>query len=110
MITVLKTSLAVSGLMMAIGLLSKESAILLPLYALALEVTHVARSEDAFARLRSVAFALAQSMEGVVTDDNGQPLAPELMDRIGADLEGLYDALDAHDLSAGSPQARRLFS
>jgi hypothetical protein len=32
------------------------------------------------------------------------------MDGIGADLESLYDALDSHDLSAGSPQARRLFS
>jgi hypothetical protein len=32
------------------------------------------------------------------------------MDGIGADLESLYDALDSRDLSAGSPQARRLFS
>jgi len=33
-----------------------------------------------------------------------------VMDQIGADLESLYDALDARDLSAGSAQARRLFS
>jgi hypothetical protein len=32
------------------------------------------------------------------------------MDRIGADLESLYDALDSRDLAAGSAQARRLFS
>jgi len=49
-------------------------------------------------------------MDGVVTDDAGQPLSDDAMDRIGADLEALYDALDARDLSAGSPQARRLFS
>ena len=46
----------------------------------------------------------------MVTDDAGQMLGAETMDRIGADLEALYDALDSHDLSAGSPQARRLFS
>jgi hypothetical protein len=34
----------------------------------------------------------------------------EALERIGADLEQLYDTLDARDLSAGSPQARRLFS
>lgn len=78
--------------------------------SLSLDVAHVARSEQPFVRLREAALALAESMDGMVTDDNGQPLAREVMDRIGADLEGLYDALDSHDLSAGSPQARRLFS
>ncbi len=78
--------------------------------ALSLEVTHVPRDEQPFARMREVATVLAQAMEGVVTDDAGQPLSLEAMDRIGADLESLYDALDSRDLSAGSPQARRLFS
>ena len=78
--------------------------------ALSLEVTHVPRSEQPFLRLRQAAEALAEAMEGVVTDDGGQPLSTETMDRIGADLESLYDALDSRDLSAGSPQARRLFS
>jgi len=77
---------------------------------LSLEVTHVAREEQAFVRLRQAAQALADAMDGVVTDDTGVPLSAETMDRIGADLEALYDALDARDLSAGSPQARRLFS
>lgn len=77
---------------------------------LSLEVTHVPRSEQPFVQLRQASAALAQAMDGVVTDDAGQPLSDEAMDRIGADLEALYDALDARDLSAGSPQARRLFS
>ena len=76
---------------------------------LSLEVTHVPRSEQPFARLRQVASALADVMDGVVTDDTGQPLSTEALEQIGADLEDLYDALDEHDLSAGSPQARRLF-
>lgn len=78
--------------------------------ALSLEVTHVPRSEQPFARMRQAATALAEAMDGVVTDDAGQPLSVEALDQIGADLEGLYDALDGRDLSAGSPQARRLFS
>lgn len=77
---------------------------------LSLEVTHVPRSEQPFVQLRQASQALAQAMDGVVTDDAGQPLSIDAMDRIGADLEALYDALDARDLSAGSPQARRLFS
>lgn len=78
--------------------------------ALSLEVTHVPRSEQPFVRLRQAAAALADAMDGVVTDDAGQLLGADTMDRIGADLEGLYDALDSRDLSAGSQQARRLFS
>lgn len=78
--------------------------------ALSLEVTHVPRGEQPFVRMREAAAALAEAMDGVVTDDAGQPLSAEALDQIGADLEGLYDALDSHDLSAGSAQARRLFS
>jgi hypothetical protein len=46
----------------------------------------------------------------VITDDNGHLIRSESLDAIGADLELLYDTLDGRDLSAGSPQARRLFS
>jgi hypothetical protein len=78
--------------------------------SLALEVTHVPRSDDAFARLRTIAYALATSMEGAVTDERGQPLGDEALDMIAQDLQRLYDALESRDLAAGSPQARRLFS
>ena len=49
-------------------------------------------------------------MDGVISDDHGQAIRPDTLDSIAADLEALYDTLDARDLSAGSPQARRLFS
>ena len=75
-----------------------------------LDVPQVHRNEQPFMRLREAAFALAEGMGGVITDDAGQPLRPEMIDTIGADLERLYDTLDAHDLAAGSAQARRLFS
>ena len=78
--------------------------------SLSLDVAHVARTEQPFARLRQVAAALCESMDGVLCDQNGNPLPAMAMDPIAADLEQLYDQLDGRDLSAGSPQARRLFS
>ena len=54
--------------------------------------------------------SLADSMDGVVTDDNGLPLPIEAMDVIGEELQHLYDTLDQRDISAGSALARRLFS
>ena len=75
-----------------------------------LDVPQVDRREYAFERMRDAALGLASAMDGMVTDDNGQPLAPEAMDSIGAELQGLYDTLEQRDLAAGSPLARRLFS
>jgi hypothetical protein len=77
---------------------------------LSLDVPQVPRNEQPFVRMRDAAIALAASMDGLITDDNGQVIRPEALDVIGADLETLYDTLDARDVSAGSPQARRLFS
>ncbi|MBI5278124.1 MAG: cell division protein FtsZ [Burkholderiales bacterium] len=77
---------------------------------LSLDVAQVPRSEQPFVRMRESAIALAASMDGLITDDNGEVIRADALDVIGADLEKLYDTLDAHDLSAGSPQARRLFS
>ena len=78
--------------------------------ALHLDVAQVDRAERAFERMREVASALAQAMDGVVTDDLGQPLADQSMDQISFDLQRLYDTLEQHDLAAGSILARRLFS
>jgi hypothetical protein len=78
--------------------------------SLHLDVAHAERAEQPFERMRDAAFSLAQSMDGVVTDDNGQPLAPETMDVIGTELQTLYCTLEQRDLAAGSAVARRLFS
>ena len=77
---------------------------------LSLDVPQVPRSEQPFVRMREAAIALAASMDGMITDDDGRVIPAEALDVIGSDLEQLYDTLDARDLSAGSPQARRLFS
>jgi hypothetical protein len=77
---------------------------------LSLDVPQVLRAEQPFARMCEGALALAKSMDGVIIDDNGSPIRPEAMEGIHADLEQLYDTLDARDLSAGSVLGRRLFS
>jgi hypothetical protein len=78
--------------------------------SLHLDVAHAERAEQPFERMRDAAFGLAQAMDGVVTDDNGQPLALETMDVIGTELQTLYNTLEQRDLAAGSAVARRLFS
>ncbi len=77
---------------------------------LSLDVPQVERAERPFVRMREAGGALALAMDGVVTDDNGQPLATDAMDVIGSELEKLYDTLEEHDIAAGSVLARRLFS
>jgi len=77
---------------------------------LSVDVPQVPRGEQPFVRMRDCAQELASAMDGWISDDNGKPIPPESLDVIGADLEILYDTLDARDLAAGSPQARRLFS
>ena len=77
---------------------------------LSLDVPQVPRSEQPFVRMRDAAIALAASMDGLITDDNGQVIRVEALDVIGASLEQLYDTLETRDVSAGSPQARRAHS
>ena len=77
---------------------------------LSLDVPQVPRHDQPFARLQQAAQMLAEQMDGVITDGSGQLLGQDVMQQIGLDLEQLYDALDSRELSAGSPQARRLFS
>ena len=78
--------------------------------SLSLDVTHVAQEDDAFARMRECAKILAERMEGVICDDQGNQVSEAALDRIAIDLKQLYATLDQRDLSAGSVLARRLFS
>ncbi|MBK7001120.1 MAG: cell division protein FtsZ [Rhodoferax sp.] len=75
-----------------------------------LDVAQVDQAENPFERMRAIATSLAQTMDGVVTDDHGQRLTDETMDIIGKELAALYDTLASRDLAAGSMLARRLFS
>ncbi|BDU58275.1 cell division protein ZipA [Limnohabitans sp. MORI2] len=77
---------------------------------LSLDVPQVDRKEEPYARMIQTAYELARVMDGAISDDNGQALSEAAISAIARDLMALYDTLDARDLSAGSPQARRLFS
>ena len=77
---------------------------------LSLDVPQVPHSERPFARLCESAIALAKVMGGVIIDDNGTPIRPEVMEAINTDLEALYKTLETRELAAGSVLARRLFS
>ena len=77
---------------------------------LSLDVPQVDRKEEPYARMIQTAYELSRVMDGAISDDNGQPLSETAIGAIARDLLALYDTLDARDLSAGSPQARRLFS
>ncbi len=78
--------------------------------SLALDVGQVDRAEQPYERMREAARALAQAMDGVVTDANGVLLVDEAMDVFANDLQTMYNTLDERELSAGSTLARRLFS
>jgi hypothetical protein len=78
--------------------------------SLNLDVPQVAQTEQAFARMCETAQILSDAMDGLVTDDNGQVLSEQAIQMIDRDLRQLYDELAARDLTAGSLQARRLFS
>jgi len=75
-----------------------------------LDVPQVDRADQPFDRMCHAAQAMAQSMDGVVTDDNGQALSPQALQTISQELHRLYDMLEQRDFAAGSALARRLFS
>jgi hypothetical protein len=79
-------------------------------FSLSLDVPQIDREDQPFERLRESARLLAEHMDGMVTDGNGQILGDDVLDQIATDLQQLYDALSTRELSAGTAQARRLFS
>lgn len=79
-------------------------------FSMALDVPQVLRAEKPFARMCEIALKLAAHMGGVIVDDGGNRIRPADMELIHADLEQLYDRMDARELSAGSVLGRRLFS
>ena len=78
--------------------------------SLSFDVPQTAATAEPFVLWQTSAQSLAASMEAVIADDRGQQLADESFAAIGEKLRELYEALEARDLAAGSPAARRVFS
>jgi hypothetical protein len=77
---------------------------------LAFDVPQTAPAVEPFQAWQAAAQALAVGMDADVVDDNGRPLSSAGFESIGGELGQLYAALEARDLAAGTPAARRLFS
>ena len=75
-----------------------------------LDVPQVDRDAKPFETMCLAAQAMAQTMDGLVTDDNGQALSTQSLQSIANELERLYTMLEQRELAAGSLLARRLFS
>ena len=77
---------------------------------LSLDVPQVAQSAEPYAALFRMAAKLAEDLDATAVDDLGEPITPQAFDAIVQELQRLYQGLDALDLAAGTPAARRLFS
>lgn len=77
---------------------------------LSLDVPQVAREHQPFTHLCSAVQSLAQSMDGIVCDPDGNPLPAQALEQVGQQLEGVYASLAEHEVAAGSMLACRLFS
>ncbi len=77
---------------------------------LSLDVPQTPAAVEPFAAWQEAARGIARDIEAEVCDDRGQVLSMHAFASIGQELNGLYEALAARDVPAGSLAARRLFS
>jgi hypothetical protein len=77
---------------------------------LSLDVPQTPESAEPFPAWHRAATALADDLDAKTVDDHGAPVTIGAYDAIGKELADRYRQLESHDLAAGSPAARRLFS
>jgi len=77
---------------------------------LSLDAPQTAQSLEPFPMFHRVATALAADLDATAVDNEGQAITLHAYSAIGNELEQLYRQLEALDLAAGSPAARRVFS
>jgi FtsZ-interacting cell division protein ZipA len=76
-----------------------------------LDVPRVDHGERVFMQMTDLARRFADTLQGVLVDDNRQPLSESQLDHIRREFIGKPQAtMSAFGLPAGSPQALRLFS
>ena len=76
-----------------------------------LDVPRVDHGERVFMQMSELAKRFAETLQGALVDDNRQPLSESQLDHIRREFIGKPQATMANfGLSAGSPQALRLFS
>ncbi|HZP91424.1 MAG TPA: cell division protein ZipA C-terminal FtsZ-binding domain-containing protein [Burkholderiales bacterium] len=75
-----------------------------------LDVPRTAAGMDAFDRMVAMGRYFAESLDGLLADDNRVLLNDAGLDKIRLQLRSIYAAMDARGLPAGSPASHRLFS
>lgn len=77
---------------------------------LTLDVPQTPAAAEPFPAWHQAANALCDELDATACDDQGTPVTLQAFAAIGRELGQLYQRLEALDLAAGSPAARRLFS
>ena len=75
-----------------------------------LDVPRVSNGLRAFDRMVAMGRSVADSLDGVLADDNRAPLDDPGLDKIRAQLRAIYGAMEQRGIHAGGPLALRLFS
>jgi hypothetical protein len=74
-----------------------------------LDVAQTPESAEPFAAWHQAIRSLADEMDATAVDDQGHPITLRHFANIAEELKKLYRALEARDMAAGTPVARRLF-
>src|SRR3954463_745027 len=75
-----------------------------------LDVPRVANGLQVFDKMVAMSRTFAESLDGILADDNRALLNDAGLDRIRAQLRAIYSAMEQRGIDAGSPLALRLFS
>jgi hypothetical protein len=76
---------------------------------LSLDVAQTPEAGDPFGAWQAAIRALATEMDATAVDEDSRPITLQHYTTIANELKGLYRALAARDMAAGSAVARRLF-
>jgi hypothetical protein len=91
-------------------LIDKIRSLTTPGITFLLDVPRVSDGLRAFDRMVAMSRSFADSLDGVLADDNRVPLNDAGLDKIRAQLRAMYGAMEQRGIHAGSPLALRLFS
>jgi len=90
--------------------LDKIGSLTTPDITFLLDVPRVSDGLRAFDRMVAMSRSFADSLDGMLADDNRVPLNDAGLDKIRAQLRAIYGAMEQHGIHAGEPLALRLFS
>jgi hypothetical protein len=91
-------------------LIDKIRGLATPGITFLLDVPRVAEGLRAFDRMVAMSRSFADSLDGMLADDNRVPLNDAGLDKIRAQLRAIYGAMEQRGIHAGGPLALRLFS